>query len=153
MIHFEKVTADTLAIALKIVNSNPVYNTIENGSPVRRLEDVESGFLNPGTDSYFIKWDKDYIGLIDFLRKNPNDGFPWIGLLMIHGNQQSLGYGCKSYHAFEEKIREWKYDSIRLGVLQNNQKAKGFWNRMGYKFVAIKSWNDKKVDVYEKRVI
>jgi GNAT superfamily N-acetyltransferase len=152
MIYFEKIVPDTIAIALEIVNSNPEYNCMENGSPVRIFDDVKSEFLNPETDSFFIKIDKDYIGLIDFLHKNSNDGFPWIGLLMIHGDQHSQGYGAKSYQVFEEKLKEFNFDSIRLGVLQTNQRAKGFWTRMGYKFVTTKLWNNKKVDVYEKRV-
>lgn len=33
------------------------------------------------------------VGVLDWLEKHPNDGHPWLGLLMIHGDEQGKGLG------------------------------------------------------------
>lgn len=152
MLIFEKITQDTLPNALEIVNSNPDYNILENGNPLRTIEEIQGEFLNSETDSFLIKNNDDYIGLIDFLHKNPKDGFPWIGLLMIHGEFHSQGYGTKVYYAFESKLKDLNMNNVRLGVLQNNVNAIEFWTRQGFTFYETKNWRDKKIDCFEKQI-
>ncbi|MFF2480395.1 hypothetical protein [Paenibacillus sp. NPDC058071] len=88
---FERISEKSLEVALQIVNSNPTYNTYEDGNPSRPLEEVRSEFINPDSESYFIVHDDRPIGIIDFLQNNPKDNCPWLGLLMIHGDYRSLG--------------------------------------------------------------
>ncbi len=152
MFYFEKITTKTLSIVLEMINSNPDYNRLENGHPCRTEDEIKDEFLNIESDSFLIKNNGIYIGVIDFLHKNPNDGFPWIGLLMIHGKFRSKGYGARIYHSLEEKLKALKYDAVRLGVLQENMKAKEFWARQGFEYVLTKPWGNRKVDVLEKRI-
>ncbi|AGC68911.1 GCN5-like N-acetyltransferase [Thermoclostridium stercorarium subsp. stercorarium DSM 8532] len=74
---FQPITEDLLDIVLEIINSN------ENGVPSRTIEEVKNEFLNLNTESYLIFLENKYIGIIDFLKNNPYDNCPWIGLLMI----------------------------------------------------------------------
>ncbi|WP_187442030.1 GNAT family N-acetyltransferase [Sutcliffiella horikoshii] len=148
---FELITLKSLEIARDIVNSNPSYNVLENGHPSRTIEEVSNEFLNTFTESYLVKWEEEYIGVIDFLKNNPKDNHPWIGLLMIHHNYHSRGYGKKVYLSFEEKIisqHSWK--CVRLGVLKNNKKAREFWESMGFTYYGSSEWDNKVVSCYEK---
>ena len=83
MVIFQPITENSLDIVLEILNSNTHYNILENGVPSRTIEEVKNEFLNLNTESYLIFLENKYIGIIDFLKNNPYDNCPWIGLLMI----------------------------------------------------------------------
>src|SRR5690606_8953326 len=123
---FESITEESLEHAVAIINSNPSYNILENGDTLRSIKEVRKELLNSKTNSYLIMKNKQPIGIVDFLENNPKDNCPWIGLFMIHGELQSLGYGKKAYAAFEEKLIQNHYKKLRLGVLHNNEQAKVF---------------------------
>jgi ribosomal protein S18 acetylase RimI-like enzyme len=150
---FEPITENSIEIALEIVNSNPTYNILENGTPLRSLNEVNSEFLNTFSVSYLIKQKNRNIGIIDFLKKNPRDNHPWIGLLMIKGDYHSLGYGKKAYASFEEKLKQQQFNNIHIGVLQNNLKAIEFWKSLGFKFYGNSEWQGKVVYCFEKQII
>jgi GNAT superfamily N-acetyltransferase len=150
---FQPITEELLDIVLDIVNSNSHYNILENGKPVRTMEEVRIEFLNQDTESYLISVENRYIGIIDFLKNNPNDNCPWIGLLMIHGNYHSKGYGRAAYHTFEEILRRRGFDKVRIGVLSDNTGAKIFWTSLGFQTYASKRWQGKAIECYEKELI
>ncbi|MFG6115656.1 GNAT family N-acetyltransferase [Halobacillus sp. MO56] len=152
MITFEAVTEATMEEILEILNSNPVYNELENGNPMRSEKEVRNEFLNTETESLLVKVEDRNIGVIDFLPNNPKDKTPWIGLLMIHGVYQGKGYGRKVYEALEEKLIEENYHNVRLGVLQENEAAKAFWITQGYEYYRTIQWEGKKVDCFEKEL-
>lgn len=152
MFIFEKITIETLPYAVEIINSNRSYNQQENDRPYRTHEEIHEEFLKSETASYLVKKDKDYIGVLDFLDHNPKDGYPWLGLLMIHAKYHSQGYGTQIYKAFERTKIAPSYRVIRLGVLESNMDANRFWNRLGFNFVMTKSWKSKGVNVLEKHL-
>ncbi|WP_223595545.1 GNAT family N-acetyltransferase [Neobacillus bataviensis] len=129
---FEEIKKDTLYIAVEIVNSNPEYNVFENGKETRNLEDLKDEFLNQNTICSFIKLDDTYIGVIDFMLENPNDHYPWLGLLMIHGDYQGYGFGAQAYALYEKEMLKRGLDTVRIGVLQENKKAQHFWESKGF---------------------
>lgn len=150
---FQPVTENLLDVVLEILNSNSHYNILENGNPLRTIEEARSEFLNTITESYLIFMENKYVGIIDFLKNNPGDNCPWIGLLMIHGEHHSKGYGKLAYNLFEEKLRQQNFDKVRIGVLRENTGAKKFWTSLGFKFYANKKWNDKGIECFEKQLI
>ncbi len=150
---FEPITEKSIELALEIINSNPAYNLLENGNPLRSLEEVKKEFLNTFSDSYFIKQENMNIGIIDFLKNNPKDNHPWIGLLMIKGDYHSFGYGKKAYAFFEKKLKQEKFNDVRIGVLQNNLKAIEFWKSLGFIFYGNSEWQGKVVYCFEKQLI
>jgi GNAT superfamily N-acetyltransferase len=150
-VHFEEITKETLYIALEIINSNPLYNLVENDREKRKLEDVEDEFMNPKTTSVFIKLDDTYIGVMDYLMENPKDKCPWLGLLMIHGDYQGFGFGTQAYALFESEMRERGLERIRIGVLKENVKGVQFWETLGFLYIKTAlSENGKEIFVYEK---
>lgn len=153
MIKFKPITENLLEFVLEIVNSNSNYNILENGKPLRSIEEVKSEFLNEITDSYLIVFENKYVGIIDFLKSNPKDNCPWIGLLMIHGDYHSMGYGKKVYVSFEDKLRQQNYGNIRIGILQNNITAKKYWVSLGFKFYKNSKWRGNIVECFEKSLI
>ncbi|GGM18538.1 hypothetical protein GCM10011351_00370 [Paraliobacillus quinghaiensis] len=149
---FESITEESLGIVLDIVNSNSSYNVFENGDPLRTIQEISIDFLNPSTDSYLIKHEGKYIGVLDFLKNNPKDNHPWLGLLMIHRDYHSMGYGKKAYLSFEEKIIQQKLNNVRLGVLESNKNAKEFWGALGFEFYDNSEWCGRVVSCYEKQL-
>ncbi len=74
------------------------------------------------------------VGVADFLEHNPADGFPWLGLLIIHGAQQGQGLGRETYQRLAEHFqtdRGWAI--LRLGVLRENRPALAFWRHLGFR--------------------
>ncbi len=152
MLKFERITEESLDKVVEIVQSNAAYNILENGNPQRTIKEIRSEFLNPATDSFLIKIENNYVGLIDFLRKNPRDGCPWLGLMMIHSTYHSMGYGKKAYRSFEERLKKHQFESVRLGVLQKNMHARVFWESLGFEFYGESEWEGRAVDCFEKRL-
>ncbi len=151
MITFERITENLLKTALEIINSNQHYNTMENGQPFRPIKDVRKDLLNPVTESFLIMMNEKPAGVLDFMRNNPEDDTPWLGLLMIHGDYQGLGWGRQAYLAFENRLKRQHFHRIRLGVLQKNERAKRFWESLGFSRYGETEWEGKAVDCYEKR--
>jgi GNAT superfamily N-acetyltransferase len=152
-VHFEEITKQTLYIALEMINSNPDYNLVENGSPLREPTDIEEEFLNPDTISLFIKLDDTYIGVMDYLMKNPKDQCPWLGLLMIHSDYQGFGFGAQAYALYESEMRNRGLPRVRLGVIKENVMAKQFWESLGFLYIKTAlSENGKEILVYEKKL-
>lgn len=147
----EKITKETLRIAFDIVNSNKIYNQLENGREARTLKEIEEEFLNPMTESYFVKEKNEYVGVLDYLIEHPKDHYPWLGLLMIHQAYHGKGYGKAVYSLFENEARIAGMKIIRLGVLTENKSAKAFWESLGYKRYETKPYKEgRQVDCYEK---
>lgn len=155
MITFEKITEEYIDVIVEITNSNQNYNLMENGAHTRTKEELMKVYFQSTNQSetFFIKLDDTYIGLIDFLAHNPRDGFPWLGLLMIHSDYQGYGFGSNAFTLFEEQIRTRdNILALRLGVLIHNHQAKtSFWQSLGFQYVENKTNPDGiEVEVYEK---
>lgn len=140
-------------LALEIINSNSHYNIMENGNPLRTIEGARNEFLNQNTDSYLMILENKYIGIIDFLKNNPNDNCPWIDLLMIRGEYQSMGYGKEAYILFEEKLKQQNLDRVRIGILQENTIAKKYWTSVGFKYFGDGQWQGRTIECFEKRLV
>lgn len=65
---------------------------------------------------------------LDLLDRNPRDGFPWIGLLMVHRDHDRQGLGSEAAAASVELLGG---PPVRLGVLDGNAPALAFWTRLG----------------------
>lgn len=156
MFTLEAVTKSSLYIVKEIVNSNEDYNKCENGRPTRTDEEIDEEFIheNQNLRTSFIKVEDTYIGLAEIMEENKKDGYPWLGLLMIHGDYHRFGYGTNAYYFIEEMLKKQGKAKLRLGVLQNNEKAKLFWKHVGYTYYATKRSNKGiVVDCYEKDLL
>lgn len=152
-ISFEEIKKETLFIAHEIVNSNSQYNRIENGNETRTFAEVEKEFFNESKISVFVKLDDTYIGIIDFMEENPNDHYPWLGLLMIHSTYQGYGFGFQAYILYESSLIQQGIGLIRLGVLKGNERAQAFWESVGFhSFKTVTGQNNHEIICYEKRL-
>ncbi|WP_088810464.1 MULTISPECIES: N-acetyltransferase [Listeria] len=72
------------------------------------------------------------IGLIDVVADFPKKGEWIIGLLLLVPDAREAGLG----RVLHQVIRDWATDggakSLRIGVLNENEAAKGFWEHLGY---------------------
>lgn len=151
--YFEEITKETLYIALEIVNSNPEFNMLENGIESRNLSDMEEEFMNPDTTSVFVKLDDTYIGVLDYLMENPNDQHPWLGLLIIHGDYKGYGFGSQAYALYENEMCNRGVKNVRIGVIKENEKARRFWESLGFLYIKTAIWkNGKEIFIFEKNI-
>jgi RimJ/RimL family protein N-acetyltransferase len=152
MVTFEKLTEENIYIAEEIVNSNPAYNKMENGNETRSTKEVKEDLLNEKSETYFIKADDTYIGLIDYMMLNEKDGYPWLGYLMIHGDYQGYGYGTSAYLLYEQQMRERGIKILRLAVLKENHSARKFWERLDFIYYMDKPFKNTVVECFEKGI-
>lgn len=151
--YFEEITKETLYIALEIINSNPEFNVLENGNECRNLSDMEEEFMNPDSISVFVKLDDTYIGVLDYLMENPKDQYPWLGLLMIHGDYQGYGFGSQAFALYENEMRNRGVKNVRIGVLKGNEKARSFWEALGFLYIKSALWKfGKEIFIFEKEI-
>ncbi|MCM3118053.1 GNAT family N-acetyltransferase [Neobacillus sp. MER 74] len=151
--YFEEVKKETLYIALEMINSNPQYNMFENGKEARTLADMEEEFLNPNSISAFIKLDDTYIGIIDYLLENPKDHYPWLGLLLLHGDYQGYGFGAQAFAVYENEMLKRGKKIVRIGVLKENLRAQRFWEALGFNYYnSTTMQNGSGIFCYEKSI-
>ncbi|MFF3313426.1 GNAT family N-acetyltransferase [Streptomyces sp. NPDC002952] len=75
------------------------------------------------------------IALVELLTLNPADGYPWIGLLMVHGSLRRRGTGRVLVDLFERRLRDGGARSVRLAVLHTTPDAMAFRTALGWRTV------------------
>jgi RimJ/RimL family protein N-acetyltransferase len=75
------------------------------------------------------------------LAHNPNNGHPWLGLLIIHMDEQGLGYGKAALAAFATLLKSEGKTDVRIGVFINNPAALQFWEAAGFCYYDAKMSN------------
>ena len=60
------------------------------------------------------------VGVLDYLDVNPQDGHPWIGLIMISADRQREGLAAEAREAVCNQIALNWASPIRLGVIDEN---------------------------------
>ena len=61
------------------------------------------------------------VGVLEYLENNPNDGHPWIGLIMIDAERQREGLAAEAMEAVFDRIGLNWASPIRLGVIDDNE--------------------------------
>ncbi|WP_377270652.1 GNAT family N-acetyltransferase [Peterkaempfera sp. SMS 1(5)a] len=89
----------------------------------------------PGAEVLLARQGPDgpIVGLAALLAEHPQDGHPWIGLLMVSAALHRTGYGRALAHAVEDRLRGEGRPAVRLAVLENNPGASAFWGALGYR--------------------
>jgi GNAT superfamily N-acetyltransferase len=77
--------------------------------------------------------DKDPVALTAELVPHPREPHPWIGLLLVDGVRQGVGIGARCVAAVHARLADEGWEEVRLAVLENNPKARRFWERQGYR--------------------
>ncbi|MFE5795086.1 GNAT family N-acetyltransferase [Streptomyces sp. NPDC056503] len=67
---------------------------------------------------------------------DPADPDPWLGLLMVHGDEHRTGSGRRLARHVEDAFRAAGRTGLKLAVLEDNPKALAFWTALGYEETA-----------------
>ena len=79
----------------------------------------------------FFSDSHDLIGILDFVRDYPSQSEWWLGLLLLDPAFRT-GLGFCIYRAFEAWAIQCKVHHIYLGVVDENQGAYRFWQKLGF---------------------
>ena len=84
----------------------------------------------------YLKQTGEAVGQANYLEENPDDGMPWLGLLMIAREHQRQGFGTEAFQRLAAFFREtYGWPVLRLGVLKQNAPASAFWEHSGFRRV------------------
>jgi RimJ/RimL family protein N-acetyltransferase len=138
-LRFAEVTEDDLDDLFAIHAGNPEYAALTEGSQGEAghydremLErDWHLGTLQADRHQLIGRLEDGRAAVwLDLLDRNPNDGHPWIGLLMVDRGLQGRGLGREAAGAAEELLAGGP--AVRAGVIPANDGAVAFWQRLGY---------------------
>jgi ribosomal protein S18 acetylase RimI-like enzyme len=79
-------------------------------------------------------------GILDVVRDYPESGIWYLGLLLLHPTERGHGRGASLHAQLRKHIQQQGGKAIRLGVLDQNDKALRFWERLGYIEIARKPY-------------
>lgn len=153
---FEQSSTQLIHIEEEIINSNSFFNLISKDKPRFTTEEILDEIKQAeqiGAHRYLLKDDQEYVGVLEYLRENPNDGCTWFGLLVIRSDLHSKGYGSKALEHFYEVLRNQHIETFRIGVIAENKPAQCFWQNHGFKEISKTTNSDNKtIFVYEKKL-
>ena len=138
-LRFAEATEDDLGELFAIHAGHPEYAALTEGSEGvsghfdrEMLErDWHLGTLDPARHQLIGRLEDGRAAVwLDLLAENPNDGHPWIGLLMVERDLQRGGLGREAAHAAEGLLGGGA--AVRAGVIPANDGALAFWQRLGY---------------------
>ena len=75
------------------------------------------------------------VGLIDFVTESLADGYPWIGLVLVHRDRQRNSIGTEAVAAVAANLREEGHPVVRMAVIEGNEVGLAFARSVG--FVAV----------------
>ncbi|MED1795601.1 GNAT family N-acetyltransferase [Brevibacillus nitrificans] len=135
---FTPVTERDFPALLAVYNSNPDFMEYSFGQRTVSMEavahDHEENLAFADSYSYCLREasSDSLIGIAQFILKNPRDGHPWLGLIMIDSRAQGRGYAKEFLDCLTAWYRENGYHSLHLAVLEKNQAVLPFYEAYGF---------------------
>lgn len=142
----DEVNDDDLGAMVEVFQSNPEFlDRREGTSGVVGLydrsklgRDLAVAAVDPAREMLAVRTQRGMapIGVVDLLRKHPDDGIPWLGVVVIHTDQQREGYGREVVSA----IVSWMRDELRATVIdaavdEDDEQARAFLSALGFEEV------------------
>lgn len=128
----------------KFMNESPDYFLMESGRPAVD-EDVRSLLFDlppasPPENKYVLglEYNGRLAAIMDVLKDYPESRILWIGLLLIHPDFRGQGLGREILRSLRVTVQKAGVREIRLGVLEENQSALVFWQKLGFKEIERK---------------
>lgn len=143
-LEFEIATAAHFADLLEVYNSNSFFMKLNFGKEQVTIAEVENDHQE--NEAYACSYamvmcergTKKVVGLAHWLLNNPRDGYPWLGLIMLHKEKQGFGYAKE----FLDVLRGWYvengYRHLRLAILQDNAQILPFYEKYGFRIYDTK---------------
>lgn len=132
LLEFIPIDSENLKEAVSIVHSNAEYNLLEGHVVPPPIDEIREELINDSTTSLLVRLDGEAISIVDFLPEH-TDGSLWIGLLMVRADLVNRGLGKQVYRNLASDYLSGAR-TIRLAVLEQNTKAKRFWESLGFRF-------------------
>ncbi|ANY69048.1 hypothetical protein BBD42_23110 [Paenibacillus sp. BIHB 4019] len=136
------------------MNSQPLFNLLVLGKRLQTDEEIREENqknLEQGEKMFHLIENNECVGMMTYLPKNPNDHHPWIGLLIIHKEQERAGIGSLALKLLEEEWAAQRIDKVRLCVQHGNHNGASFWNKNGFHKISEGLDNhNNPIDIYEK---
>ncbi len=115
------------------------FNLISDGEPVQP-DAAEKLFTElPPDNSLANKYvlglwhDQTLCGVVDLLLGYPESGICWIGLMLFSPTYRGQGLGKSTLDYLSTVLISIGIDRLQLGVLQENDKGRRFWQKQGFK--------------------
>lgn len=132
------ITQSNFTQVMEIYNTNQDFFLLTENKEVQLEECIRDiGAVPPNFDIgkkiYISIWKNGKIvGVLDLLTGYPTQCCIWIGLLLIHGELHGKNIGSRIMTAVFEASKAVGYESIQLGVIENNIAGINFWHKHGF---------------------
>ena len=143
-----EVTEDDIAELLEVHLSNQAYLDLTEGSggiagayDRGMLErDLMMSAMTPGRHTCVLRLRAGgaCVGVLDWMDENPNDGAPWVGLVMVHAAHQRSGLAAEALHGLAEHGRRHGWTRLREGVIEGNDAGMALAHAVGMREVERK---------------
>ena len=140
-----ELAAEDLEAVLDVYLSNPGYLELTEGSAgeaghydLGMLErDLAIAQSTPGRvfAGVFDRASGETVGVLDWMDENPNDGKPWLGLIMIRRERQREGLAVEAFEGLAEHLRRRGIFVLREGVIESNEPGRALAERLGFELV------------------
>ncbi|BCU81647.1 hypothetical protein JIR001_14300 [Polycladomyces abyssicola] len=154
------IRENELPAFLDVIRSNRFFLQVTEGCPDYPLSKLEKDWkeANENPDEcmlgLFEKKTETAAGILTYLKRNPRDGFPWIGFLIFRRDLHGQGLGREvTEHFLDLARRRFGWTSVRLGVLLGNHPAQAAWTRLGFRKVEMKELFNLPEDHAGERVV
>ena len=124
---FEQCADYVMIVEGQEVSSSAAQETFEDMPPGRSLDDK---FIYGLLDR-----NGNIIGLLEGMQHYPDEMTWWIGLFMLSPDVRGHGLGRRVMDGFSDYVHKNHGTSIMLGVVEENQAAYEFWQRLGFELV------------------
>ncbi len=130
-----------ISVLASVFNTNPDFIEASeqiNGKRAYTREDIEMYVWQESTreNSHCLAIrlgdTEEVVGTAALLVPNPDDGRPWLGLLVIGQPWQRLGLAREAVTVIERWLGAEGWAEVRLNVMTSNHGALQFWKRCGY---------------------
>jgi RimJ/RimL family protein N-acetyltransferase len=91
------------------------------------------------TAGLFLRDGGTCVGVIDWLDRNPDDGTPWIGLVMVHGDHQRQGHGREAVLGLLDLGRTQGWTRVRAAAIADDAATRGLYEAVGMREVGRRS--------------
>jgi ribosomal protein S18 acetylase RimI-like enzyme len=124
---FEQCADYAMIVEGQGASPSAAQETFEDAPPGRSLDDKFVYGLVDGNGNI--------LGVLEGMRHYPDETTWWIGLFMLAPEVRGLGLGQKLIQNFLDYVRSKQGASIMLGVVEENQAAYHFWQKLGFELV------------------
>jgi RimJ/RimL family protein N-acetyltransferase len=161
----EPVADGDLAELHAVYASNPEYLAMTEGPPgelgrydLGMLErDVAIARLTPGRQLLMVRLGATgaIVGLLDWVDESSSDGYPWLGLVLVHADHKREGLATEAIEGLLAELANAGVEAIRAGVLPGNEAGEGLTAALGFEVVEERPFRSSAADhvtVLERRL-